>query len=66
MWKLSDEPVKMRFLIHDHDTKFSAAFDHVFVAEGLEIVLTPFQAPQANAALRDGVRSVREECLVRC
>ena len=39
----------MPFLIHDHDTKFSAAIDNVFVAEGIEIILTPFQAPKANA-----------------
>src|SRR5262249_51069563 len=63
MWDLSDESVKMRFLIHDHDTKFSTAFDNVFVAEGIEIVLTPFQAPKANAVAERWVRSVREECL---
>ncbi len=63
MWQLSDKPVKMRFLIHDHDAKFSTAFDNVFVSEGLEIVLTPFQAPEANATAERGVRSVRQECL---
>ncbi len=53
----------MRFLIHDHDTKFSAAFDNVFVSEGVEIVLTPFpfQAPKAKAVAERWrwVRSVR-------
>jgi transposase InsO family protein len=63
MWHLSEEPAKMHFLIHDHDTKFSAAFDNIFVSEGLEIVLTPFGAPQANAVAERWVRSVREECL---
>ena len=53
----------MRFLIHDHDTKFSTAFDNVFVSEGLEIVLIPFEAPKANAIAERWVRSVREECL---
>ncbi|SRR5258706_9196894 len=63
MWRLSNAPVKMRFLIHDHDTKFSAAFDNIFVSESLEIVLTPFHAPKANAVAERWVRSVREECL---
>jgi transposase InsO family protein len=63
MWDLRDEPVKMRFLIHDHDAKFSTAFNNVFVSEGLEIVLTPFQAPKANAIAERWVRAVREECL---
>jgi putative transposase len=63
VWHLTDEPAKMRFLIHDHDTKFSATFDNVFNAEGIDIVLTPFQAPKANAVAERWVRSVRQECL---
>src|SRR5215831_16689586 len=55
----------MRFLIHDHDTKFSTTFDNIFVSEGLDIVLTPLQAPKANAVAERWVRSVREECLDR-
>jgi transposase InsO family protein len=63
MWDRSDELLKMRFLIHDHDSKFSTVFDNVFVSEGIEIVLTPFRAPKANAVAERWVRSVREECL---
>jgi len=63
VWQLNEQPQPIRFLIHDHDTKFSAAFVHVFMSEGLEIVFTPYQTPKANAIAERWVRSVREECL---
>ena len=53
----------MKYLIHDRDTKFSASFDTVFVSEGIDSILTPFQAPIANAFAERWIRSVREECL---
>jgi len=65
-WKLQDRPpdVKpMRFLIHDRDTKFTRSFDRIFLSEGIEIVLTPYRAPKANAFAERWIRSLREECL---
>jgi putative transposase len=62
-WSLQDHEQPMRYLIHDHDMKFTRAFDAVFQAEGIEIVDIPYQAPNANAYAERWVRSIREECL---
>ncbi len=62
-WALQERPSPVRFLIHDRDSKFSSAFEAVFVAEGIEIIVIPPQAPNANAYVERWVRTVREECL---
>ena len=62
---LDDRGRPVRFLIHDRDTKFSAAFDAIFADESMKIVRTPVQAPNANAHVERWVGSVRRECLDR-
>ena len=62
---LDDGRRRPRFLVHDRDTKFSRAFDGIFRSEGIEIVRTPIQAPNANAYAERWVGSVRRECLDR-
>jgi putative transposase len=38
-----------RFLIRDRDAKFTRAFDDVFHSDGADVLITPVQAPNANA-----------------
>jgi hypothetical protein len=49
---------RMRFLIHDCDSKFTAAFDEVFRSEGIQVIHTPIRAPQANAYAERFVRTI--------
>jgi transposase InsO family protein len=62
--QLGDEQ-PFRFLVHDRDTKFSHAFDEVFRSEGIRVIRTPVQAPNANAHAERWVRTLRAECLDR-
>ncbi len=63
MWELDDNDATFRFLIRDHDSKFTQAFDTVFASGGIHVIPTPLKAPNANAYAERWVRTVREECL---
>lgn len=62
-WRIQEGEVPCRYLIHNRDATFTAAFDRVFVQEGVEVVRTPPLCPQANAVAERWIRSARRECL---
>ena len=68
MVDLGERAGQLRFLIRDRDTKYTTMFDEVFTSEGIEVLRSPPQAPQApqaNAYAERWVRTVRRECLDR-
>jgi putative transposase len=62
---LGERGRRVRFLLHDRDAKFSGSFEEVFHSEGGEVLVTPVQAPRANAYAERWIRTVRAECLDR-
>ena len=52
-----------RYLLHDRDTKFCAAFDGILESVGIQAVKLPPRSPNLNAHLERWHRSVKEECV---
>ena len=51
---LGERGRRVRFVLRDRDAKFCRTFDDVFRSEGAEVLLTPVQAPNANAHAEPG------------
>ena len=62
---LADAGGGFTHLIRDRDSKFTAAFDAIFTACGIEVVSTAPQAPRMNAIGERFVRTARAECTDR-
>jgi transposase InsO family protein len=65
LWNLGERAGRFRFVVRDRDAKFTAAFDAVFVTEGIEIRKIPPQCPRANAYAERFVLTARTECTDR-
>ena len=58
----NDPKLGVRFLIRDRDAKYCGSFNAVF-AEGIDVVLTPYRSPQANAHVERLIGGMRREVL---
>jgi putative transposase len=61
--ELGDHVASFRFLIRDHDSKFTSIFNDVFASKGLPILRTPAQAPQANAITKRWIGTLHRKLL---
>ncbi|HEY1000588.1 MAG TPA: integrase core domain-containing protein [Streptosporangiaceae bacterium] len=62
---LEDTRVRVKFVLHDRDTSFTAAFDAVFQAVGARVVRSAIQAPRMNSIMERWIGSCRRELLDR-
>jgi len=52
-----------KFLIRDRDSRFTAAFDDVFLGNCTRVIKTPVRSPRANSYAERFVGTLRRECL---
>ena len=62
---LEDTRTRVKFVLHDRDASFTAAFDAVFQAAGVRIVRSAVQAPRMNSVMERWIGSCRRELLDR-
>ena len=63
LMQLDDDNRQVRFLIHDRDAKFPRAFDPLLSNDGVKVIRTPVQAPNANAHMERWVGTIRRDLL---
>ena len=62
---LEDAGTRVKFVLHDRDASFTAAFDEVFRATGARIIRSAVQAPRMNSIMERWIGSCRRELLDR-
>ena len=62
---LEDTGIRVKFILHDRDTSFTAAFDAVFQAVGARVIRSAIQAPRMNSIMERWIGSCRRELLDR-
>jgi transposase InsO family protein len=62
---LAQSAASIKFLIRDRAGQFTGSFDAVFTAEGIRILLSPPQAPRANAICERMIGTLRRELFDR-
>ena len=62
---LEDTGIRVKFILHDRDTSFTAAFDAVFQAVVARVIRSAIQAPRMNSIMERWIGSCRRELLDR-
>jgi transposase len=62
---LDDAGMSVKFVLHDRDASFTAAFDAVFQAAGARVVRSAVQSPRMNSIMERWIGSCRRELLDR-
>jgi len=62
MWT-KEQRGNIRFLIHDHDVKFTESFDSRLERGDGGVVKTPIMAPVANCFVESWIGSFKRDCL---
>jgi putative transposase len=62
---LEDADTRVKFVLHDRDASFTAAFDAVLRAGGARVILSAVQAPRMNSIMERWIGSCRRELLDR-
>jgi putative transposase len=62
---LEDAGTSVKFVLHDRDACFTAAFDAVFRAAGIRVARSAIQAPRMNSIMARWIGSCRRELLDR-
>jgi putative transposase len=62
---LEDAGTRVKFVLHDRDASFTAAFDAVSQAAGARVIRSAVQAPRMNSIMERWIGSCRRELLDR-